>query len=118
MNYVGKYIRHWTPVLAVAPLGLLLSVAANATAQDVECHGAPMVKNLRSYSSRCVAETPQPRPLTHREARKLAAIAKSPAEHLKLADYYKTEGDWLDAEGAQYEKAAADTRNTPYVKNL
>lgn len=118
MNNAGKNVTRWMAVLAVAHLGLLFASVGDVHAADVDCHNAPMVKNLRSYTAHCAPETTQPQPLSKKEVKKLLASAKSPEDHLKLADYYKTQADWLDAEGAQYEKAAAEARSAPQAKNL
>ena len=56
--------------------------------------------------------------LTRREVKRLTATAELPAEHLKLARYYASKADKLEANGVAFAKAAATYRNAPAIKNL
>ena len=56
--------------------------------------------------------------LTNKEAKRLAAIAESRTDHLKLAAFYTAKADSLEARAAGYEEAAAAHKNGPMVKNL
>jgi hypothetical protein len=120
MNYVNANCKKWTTASAVALFGLLLGPAGNARAADVSCtENGPMVKNMRSYSSRC-AGTPAPEPhqLTKREVKRLTLTAKSAQDHLTIAHYYEAEADRLDSLAAGYEETAADYRHNPTAKNI
>lgn len=76
-------------------------------------------KNLVSPTYRAPAvETAIPHQMTAGEARRLAATAELPGDHLKLANYYNGEADQLEAEAAAYEGAATTFRNSQFVKNL
>ena len=44
--------------------------------------------------------------------------AKTPADHVRIAAYYKAKADMLDAEAAGYEEAAAAHRDGAVVKNI
>jgi hypothetical protein len=105
--------------MAIALFGLLSGVAQNARAAEVSCpQNTPMVKNLMSYSARCVAPATEPHQLTRKEVKRLLVTAKSAAEHLTIARYYEAEADGLEARAGSYEEAAADYRNHPTAKNL
>ena len=120
MNYVNANCKKWTTASAFAVFGLLLGSVKNVRASDVSCsENGPMVKNMRSYSSRC-AGTPAPEPhqLTKREVKRLTLTAKSAQDHLTIAHYYESEADRLDSLGAGYEEAAAGYRHNPTAKNL
>jgi hypothetical protein len=84
--------KNWTLVGAIALAGLL------GTVGDVRAA--------------------EPQQLTRSEVHGLKATAKSPEDHLKLAQYYRSKADKLDAEAAGYEQAAATYRRGPIVKNL
>ena len=79
----------------------------------------PGPKNLMSLTYRApAAQTVAPHDLTDREAKRLAATAKSPADHLKLVEFYTAKAKRLEAQAAGYEQAAAAYMNGPKVKNL
>jgi hypothetical protein len=108
----------WTTMIAIAVLGLFVVRVAPA-AELVGCANGPVVKNLMALSTRpCAAQAPVRQQLTKKEVEKLTATARSTEDHLKLAGYYGTKADRLDAEGAAYEEAAAAYRHGPMVKNL
>jgi hypothetical protein len=94
--------------------------AVNQGAVEVEdCRDRPLIKNLMAMRTpACNVPAAGPQELTKREVKKLAATATSPEDHLKLAAYFKTQADRLDAEGAGYEEAAAAYRQGPTPKNL
>lgn len=56
--------------------------------------------------------------LTERQARRLAATAETRADHLRLAEFYTTKADVLEAQATGFEEAAASYRNRPMAKNL
>lgn len=79
----------------------------------------PGPKNLMSLTYRAPAvQTVAPHGLTDREAKQLAATAESPADHLKLVEFYTAKTNRLEAQAAGYEQAAAAYMNGPKVKNL
>jgi hypothetical protein len=83
------------------------------------CRNQPVIKNLMPLRTPiCNVQAAQPHELTKREAKRLASTAESREDHLKLAGYYKTQADELDAEGAGYEEAAEAYRHAPAAKNL
>ncbi len=51
--------------------------------------------------------------LTTKQAKALAGTAKTPADHMKLAAYYKLEADRLDAEASDHEELAKQYRLNP-----
>lgn len=51
--------------------------------------------------------------LTKKQAQALAATAKTPADHMKLAAYFKLEADRLDAEAQEHEQLAQNYRLNP-----
>lgn len=55
---------------------------------------------------------------TNKEARRLAATAATPTDHLVLAAYYTANADRRDAQAAAFEEAAAAYMNGPKIKNL
>ena len=75
-------------------------------------------KNLVSptYRGRIAPSKAEHR-LSKKEVKRLTATAKSTEEHLKLADYYRTEAAQYEASGEAYERAAAASRNGE-AKNL
>ena len=76
-------------------------------------------KNFVSPTYRGPAVQPVVREgLTNREAKRLAARAKSPADHMKLVEFYTAKAERLDAQAAGYEQAAAAYMNGPKIKNL
>jgi hypothetical protein len=69
-------------------------------------------------TTRAMVHTDFPHQTTKRDIQKLARTAESPAEHMKIANFYRAEADRFDALASGYESAAAKYRNGPYVKNL
>jgi hypothetical protein len=53
--------------------------------------------------------------LTKKQAKALAATAKAPADHMRLAAYYKLEADRLDAEAKDHDDLAQVYRLHPAV---
>jgi hypothetical protein len=51
--------------------------------------------------------------LTKKQAKALAATAKTPADHMKLAAYYKLEADRLEADAKDHEELAQTYRLYP-----
>ena len=75
-------------------------------------------KNLAAPTYRAAAPQVTVPEFTKNDAKRLAAIAESAADHLKLAAFYRGEAEALDAKGAAYEEAAVAFRNGPAVKNI
>ena len=113
---------NWTKrrtVIAIALFSVMLGSVRDARASDVSCSpNAPMVKNLRAYSSHCVAPAVETHQLTRREVKRLTVTAKSANDHLTIAKYYEAEADRLDAQAGGYEEAADRYRYHPEPKNL
>lgn len=98
-------------------IGLFMAVALTAgVAEPTNYQRGP--KNLVSPTYRGPVVTATPHEFNGRDAQKLAAIAESAADHLKLARYYGIKANELYAKGAAYEQTAATYRNGPFVKNL
>ena len=74
-------------------------------------------KNLAAPTYRAPATQVAMPEFTKKDARRLAAIAESAADHLKLAAFYRSQAEALDAKGAAYEAAAAAFRSSPLTKN-
>jgi hypothetical protein len=53
-----------------------------------------------------------------RDLKAALKTAKTPDDHMRIAGYCEAKADRLDAAAADYERAAAATRNGPVVKNL
>ena len=109
----------WTTAMALVPFGLFLSAAAEARAAEPVCANTRMVKNLMAptYRASCAAAV-VPHELSKKEVRRLTATAETREDHLKLARYYTSEADRLDAEALAYEQAATAYGSGPIVKNL
>ena len=58
------------------------------------------------------ANAAQPKHLSKKEVVALIATAKSPADHLKLAQHYKAEADRLEAEAKDHDELAAAYRKS------
>jgi hypothetical protein len=56
--------------------------------------------------------------LTSKQAKKLATTAESLENHLRLATYFRSKADRLEAKAVGYENAAAEYRQSPLPKNL
>ncbi len=109
----------WTTAMTIVPFGLFLSTAAEARAAEAACPNTPMVKNLMALTYRApCAQAVVPRELSKKEIRRLTATAETREDHLKLARYYTSEADRLDAAASAYEQAATAYRRGPIVKNL
>lgn len=108
-----------TTAIAIALFSVMLGSVRDARAADVSCSpNAPMVKNLRAYSSHCVAPPDAPHQLTRREVKRLTVTARTADDHLTIAKYYEAEADRLDAQAGGYGEAAAHYRYHPEPKNL
>jgi hypothetical protein len=89
------------------------AVAQDSGSRDIQvlrapCQTGPWIKNLTAPNAQpCPATPVVPNLMSRKEAQGLAATASSPEEHLRLAEYYRAQAISLEAEGAQYEKAAA-----------
>jgi len=106
-----SYRSQWITAAAIALFGLA------SAAQPAFSQIGP--KNLMSPTYRPpAAQASVPQGLTKREAKRLAATAESRADHVRLAEYYATQADKLEAQAAGYERTAAAYRNGPMVKNL
>jgi hypothetical protein len=78
----------WAAVALIALLGLFLGTVRDARAAE-------------------------PKKMSKKQVTELIATAKSPAEHMQLAGYYKAEADKLDAEAQEHEEfAVAYRKNT------
>lgn len=108
-----------TRVAVIGLVGLLFgAVPAARAANGVPCENGPIVKNLMALTKRpCSSQATALHELTRREVRKLTATAESAEDHLKIARYYRTKADGLDAQAAAYEETAATYRHGPLVKN-
>jgi hypothetical protein len=78
-----------------------------------------MIKNLMAltYRTPC-AHGVVPHELSKKEVQRLTATAETREDHLKLARYYTSAADRLEAEASAYEQAATAYRGGPMVKNL
>ena len=77
----------WAAVALIALLGLFLGTAR-------------------------AAQTAQPKHLNKKQVKELIATAKSSADHMQLAAYYKAEADRLDAEAQEHEEFAVAYRKS------
>jgi hypothetical protein len=59
------------------------------------------------------AQAASPKHLSKKEIAHLIATAKSPADHIQLANYYKAEADRLEAEAKEHDEFAAAYRKSP-----
>lgn len=120
MSTSNTRVSKWMTVIAVALFGLFLGMIRDARAAVPTANqNGPVIKNLMALTYRAPAtRAATPRQLTRKEVKKLTATAESSEDHLKLARYYRAEGDRLDAQAAGYEQAAAAYRHGPIVKNL
>ena len=97
----------------------VVAVSASISMLAQTANPWPGPKNLMSLTYRAPAvQTAAPHGLTDREAKRLAATAESPADHLKLVEFYTAKAKRLEAQAAGYEQAAAAYMNGPKVKNL
>jgi hypothetical protein len=93
------------------------SGSSDSQLMGTTCRTGPWIKNLTSPSTLpCAAAQDVSKEMSRKTAQKLAETASSPEEHLKLAEYYSAEAIKLEAEGAQYKKAAVLYTSGP--KNL
>lgn len=115
-----KHKSKWTMVGAIALFGLFLGTVREARAAEPGCsQNGPMIKNLMALTYRApCAQASVPQGLTAKQAKRLAATAELREDHLKVARYYNTEADRLNAQAGGYEEAAAAYRRGPFVKNL
>jgi hypothetical protein len=90
---------------------------ANSQLVGTPCRTGPWIKNLTAPSTPpCAAAPTVSSGMSSKAAERLAAAASSPEEDLKLAEYYKAQAISLEAQGAQYDKAAVLYSSGP--KNL
>jgi len=101
------------------------AVCAFVTMSVEACAVAPAAlqargpKNLMSPTYRGVASAVSvPEQLTGKDIKKLKAMAETPADHRKIADFYRGQAANLDARAAAYENAAAGLRKRPAAKNI
>ena len=100
-----------------AAVGSFIVLAVGILAEPAFSQNGP--KNLMSPTYRApIAQAAVPQELTRKQVKRLAATAESASDHLKLAKYFRGEANSLEARATAYEKAAADLRNGPMVKNL
>ena len=120
MKSVVANVTKSTTAIAIALFGLSMGAVRDARAADLSCsQDAPMVKNLRPYTSHCTgAPAVEAHQLTRKEVKRLTVTAESAEDHLKIARYYEAEADRLEAQAAGYEEAVAAYRRTPAPKNL
>jgi hypothetical protein len=118
-NLIARVSRR-TRVIPIVLFGLTAGPVWNARAAERGCtENAPMIKNLMALTYRVpCAPAIVVKEFTKNDAKRLAATAESNTDYLKLAAYYTTLADKLDAEAAAYENAAAVLRHGPVVKNL
>src|ERR1022692_4716305 len=60
----------------------------------------------------------QAKHLSQKEVKELIANAKEPQDHLRLASYYSSEADQLEATASEHEAMAEVYRKTQGIKNL
>jgi hypothetical protein len=84
-----------------------VSGSADTQLLGTPCRTGPWIKNLMAPNTPPCAATPAvSNEMSRKTAQKLAVTASSPEQHLQLADYYRAQAISLEAEGAQYDKAA------------
>jgi hypothetical protein len=104
------------PLLTIVSI---MTLTASAWAAKPTPNQGPLPKNLASPTYRAPVFQGTPEEFTRKDAKRLAAIAESAADHMKLANYYyRGEAEALDAKGTAYEQAATNLKNGPFVKNL
>jgi hypothetical protein len=100
-----------------AAVGTFIVLAMGTLAEPAFSQNGP--KNFMSPTYRApMAQAAGPQDLTRKQVKRLTANAESAADHLKLANYFRTEASSVEARAAAYEKSAANLRNGPLVKNL
>ncbi len=113
----SKTFATWIPAVAIALFGLFIGTVREA--QAVVAPNTPMVKNLMAPTYRTPSAPPVvAKEMNKKDAKRLAAIAELPKEHLKLAHFYTAEANRLDALTTGYEKAAAAYRKRPASKTF
>jgi hypothetical protein len=112
----SKAFAKWIPAMAIAVFGMFIGTVREA--QAVVAPNTPMVKNLMAPTYRAPTAPPVVKEINKKDAKRLAAIAELPAEHLKLARFYAAEANRLDALAIGHENAAAAYRKHPAAKNL
>ena len=103
-------------VAAIALFGVFTALDLRAAAPASQ--DTPLVKNLMSLTYRTPAAAPTPQSLTAKEAKKLARTAESSQDHLRLAEFYSSRANALDAAATGYDQTAAAYRNAPAAKNV
>jgi len=116
-----------TNIVSVAKRAVMLSAALATfifSAQSMKaqkgadrCYPGPLVKNMMPLRTP-TCQVPAPHELTKRDIKKLAATAKSPEDHLKIAAFYTTHADNLENQAAANEEAAAEDRRNGGAKNM
>lgn len=112
----SRALAKWIPAMSVALFGLFIGSVREA--QAVVAADTPMVKNLMAPTYRAPTAPAVAKEMNKKDAKRLAAVAELPAEHLKLARFYAAEANRLEALAISYEKAAAAYRERPAAKNL
>ena len=120
MKTLPKKATKWMTAIAIALFGLFLGTVREARAAEPACsQNGPMIKNLMALTYRApCSQAAVPQGLTKKEVKRLTATAESSRDHSKLASYYRTEADRLDAQAAGFEEAATAYRRGPIIKNL
>ena len=59
------------------------------------------------------ARAAEPKRLTHKEVKALIATAKTPEDHIRLAQYFSGEADRLEAESKEHQQLAEVYRHSP-----
>ena len=102
-------------------VGLFTTVVATTLAgQTLVRANEQGPKNLMALSARPAAQAASVTgDLTKRQVKRLLASREvTPAEHMRIAEYYKARAASFDAQGLAFERAAGNYRNRPSVKNL
>jgi len=59
------------------------------------------------------ASAAEPKRLTHKEVKALISTAKTPEDHMRLAQYFSGEADRLEAESKEHQQLAEVYRHSP-----
>jgi len=100
-------------------LGLFASIGLTVwAAEPVSQKNAAAPKNLASPTYRAPAQAATSQELTKREVKKLIRAARTRADHLAIAGYYRTETVKLNAQALAFGAAADDYRANRLAKNM
>jgi hypothetical protein len=110
LTSIGNGSKSMT-VAAIALFGVFTALDLRAAAPASQ--DTPLVKNLMSLTYRTPAAAPTPQSLTAKEAKKLARTAETSQDHLRLAEFYSSRANALDAAATGYAQTAAAYRNAP-----